>query len=206
MKWIKFKNLIESIKLAEKRGLNIFWKKEIQDVIFDAVVEVKDSSWNYIIVIKIIDSDEIVSAEQVELYLNDSQKVKASLAILASGAGFIDECAKFYDSSIIRLITLDVINQTPPSELTKCFDLILNLYNFRLTTPNNKIFVFPNEPEILKFFMQNAKIEDANMSVTPEDIVNSISRHNYSDASGVPKSIEHIFPKETVYVNPKTAL
>lgn len=203
-KWRKFSNLADSIELARQRGYGVTWNEEFKGVYFDVTIEINKSPSLYLLIVKCIESKEKVTPQQVKEFIEEAEQVEATIAILVSESGFEKECEKLYKFSLIRLITLETINNQLPEVLTNVFNLVLNQYDFRFLTPNGRFFGFPDEPGILKSSLQDSKIEGVSISTTPEEILNKVKSEIYKTASGKPKEFKYDFPKGTVLIHPNT--
>jgi hypothetical protein len=201
----KFRKVAEAIESATLKGYTSIWNKKWKNVPFDAVMVLNKPPVNYAIVIRFVSGTQLIRKEVVSKFANDARKVGAQIGLIFSEAGFLDECSQVYDETgLVRLFELETVNRVGEQELKKVFELILNEYNFRFRTLNGTEFLIPDEPGVLKSFLQQAKILGPTSVISPESLLLRERENVYRNASAIHQQHHIDLPAGSVFLHPNT--
>lgn len=138
-------------------------------------------------------------------FATKAQTCNVNLAILVSSRGFQDDCKNLTHETGIRLLSGEAIEASSEEILTKIFDLVLNLYDFRFhLNPPNRLLAIPDEPGVLQLFMEDLKIKGPGIDTTMKGIVDKASGDVGPLATGKQQEFHLLFPMNTQIIHPNT--
>jgi hypothetical protein len=204
-KWKRFKKLADAIDLATVDGHTVSWSKEINGIDLDASIHIDKPPCNYLIAVRILESVKPVRLDEARRFAKEIHSVNATIGILVASSVFEEECTEIYkESESIRLVTGESIAQNSIEVLRGLFGLVLNLWDFRFLLLDNTILLLPNEPGIVKSFLQDSLIEANGASTSIEALIATVQNETYKLASGLRKEFSYDLPDGTVFVHPNT--
>jgi hypothetical protein len=167
-KWESFERIVAAIHLAETKGANVTWNKQIDGRQFDVVIRFKVGFYEYLTLIECKDSKTPVSVEKVEAFITKAQDHKADKAVMVSASGFQSGAKESAIKHNIELYSLRQINRLPDEVLTDVFLSFVVVAPFAFRHEGNPAFIFSPDPNILQYQLEhisftgygNLKIED----------------------------------------------
>lgn len=200
-----YATLRAAIQLAEARGAIVKWNDSVDDLQFYATIRIRRGSCVYLLVVDCIEIETPLGVEAIEAFAAKSKAAKAQMAFLATMYDHTQEAATFAVRNGIRLLTHDNIPSHLAEEICAYFEPVINVRDFRFErTDGNGDIVVPEEPELLKYFMQEMAIESSNLQTVPERIVNDQYATLAAKANGSPQWCRVLFPQNVTIRHPNT--
>lgn len=149
-KWESFERIVAAIHLAESKGADVTWNKEINSRQFDVVIRFKAGFYDYLTLIECKDYKSAVPVDRVEAFVTKAQDHKAHKAIMVSANGFQSGAKEVAQRHNIELYTLRQINKLPEDMLTDIFLSFVVINPFAFRHEDRPAFIFSQDPNILQ--------------------------------------------------------
>jgi len=200
-----FERLRAAIQHAEAHGTIIKWNNCIDGRQFDATLRIRRGPFEYLVVVDCIESQLPVTVEVVEAFAAKSKAIAARLAILISLSGYTQDAMAVAIQNDIKLLTQDTVQKLSAEELSEQFSPVINIRTFRfLRAGGIGEIAIPEEPEILKFFMREVKIEGPDFQTFPERIVDEQYERLARTATRSSQVLRVLFSQGTTIRHPNT--